>query len=42
MTYGDIAKRLGGVEFSRDVGQALGHNPCAIVGAVPSRTCRRR
>jgi methylated-DNA-[protein]-cysteine S-methyltransferase len=31
MTYGDIAKRLGGVEFSRDVGQALGHNPCAIV-----------
>jgi methylated-DNA-[protein]-cysteine S-methyltransferase len=31
MTYGDIAKRLGGVELSRDVGQALGHNPCAIV-----------
>src|SRR3954453_4683128 len=31
MTYGDIAKRLGGVERSRDVGQALGHNPCAIV-----------
>src|SRR5439155_17575096 len=26
MTYGDIAKRLGGVELSRDVGQALGHN----------------
>ena len=31
MTYGDIAKRLGGVELSRDVGQALGHNPCPIV-----------
>jgi methylated-DNA-[protein]-cysteine S-methyltransferase len=31
MTYGDIAKRLGGVEKSRDVGQALGHNPCPIV-----------
>jgi methylated-DNA-[protein]-cysteine S-methyltransferase len=31
MTYGDIAKRLGGLELSRDVGQALGHNPCAIV-----------
>ena len=31
LTYGDIAKRLGGVEMSRDVGQALGHNPCPIV-----------
>jgi len=31
MTYGDIAKRLGGVQLSRDVGQALGHNPCPIV-----------
>ncbi len=31
ITYGDIAKRLGGVELSRDVGQALGHNPCPIV-----------
>src|SRR5947209_19393816 len=31
MTYGDIAKRLGGVEMSRDVGQALGRNPCPIV-----------
>ena len=31
MTYGDIAKELGGVELSRDVGQALGHNPCPIV-----------
>ncbi|MDP1882388.1 MAG: MGMT family protein, partial [Bradyrhizobium sp.] len=24
LTYGDIAKKLGGVELSRDVGQALG------------------
>lgn len=31
MTYGDIAKRLGGGELSRDVGQALGRNPCPIV-----------
>jgi methylated-DNA-[protein]-cysteine S-methyltransferase len=31
MTYGDIAKRLGGVELSRDVGQALGRNPCPII-----------
>jgi methylated-DNA-[protein]-cysteine S-methyltransferase len=31
LTYGDIAKRLGGVELSRDVGQALGRNPCPIV-----------
>lgn len=31
MTYGDIAKRLGGVQLSRDVGQALGSNPCPIV-----------
>jgi methylated-DNA-[protein]-cysteine S-methyltransferase len=31
MTYGDIAKRLGGVELSRDVGRALGRNPCPIV-----------
>src|SRR6202140_3311427 len=29
--YGDIAERLGGVELSRDVGQALGRNPCPIV-----------
>jgi len=28
---GDIARRLGGVELSRDVGQALGRNPCPIV-----------
>ena len=31
MTYGDIAKRIGGVELSRDVGQALGQNPFPIV-----------
>src|SRR5450432_2422169 len=31
LTYGDIAKRLGGVELSRDVGQALGRNPYPIV-----------
>jgi methylated-DNA-[protein]-cysteine S-methyltransferase len=31
LTYGDIAKQLGGVEKSRDVGQALGRNPCPIV-----------
>jgi len=30
-TYGDIARKLGGVELSRDVGQALGRNPCPIV-----------
>lgn len=31
LTYGDIAKRLGGIELSRDVGQALGQNPFPIV-----------
>lgn len=31
ITYGDIAKRLGGLELARDVGQALGRNPCPIV-----------
>lgn len=31
LTYGDIAKRLGGVQLSRDVGQALGQNPFPIV-----------
>jgi methylated-DNA-[protein]-cysteine S-methyltransferase len=31
MTYGDIAKKLGGVELAREVGQALGRNPCPIV-----------
>ncbi len=31
LTYGDIAKKLGGVDLSRDVGQALGRNPCPIV-----------
>src|SRR5258705_3846976 len=32
LTYGDIAKRLGGVELSRDVGQAPRRNPCPIAG----------
>lgn len=31
LTYGEIAKRLGGVELSRQVGTALGQNPCPIV-----------
>ena len=31
LTYGDIARRLGGVELSRNVGTALGQNPCPIV-----------
>ena len=31
ITYGDIAKQLGDVQLSRDVGQALGRNPCPIV-----------
>jgi methylated-DNA-[protein]-cysteine S-methyltransferase len=31
MTYGEIAKRLGGLELSRDVGQALGKNPFPII-----------
>lgn len=31
LTYGDIARRLGGVELSRDVGQALGQNPVPII-----------
>lgn len=31
LTYGDIAKQLGGVELSREVGQALGQNPVPIV-----------
>lgn len=31
LTYGDIARRVGGVELARDVGQALGQNPFPIV-----------
>jgi methylated-DNA-[protein]-cysteine S-methyltransferase len=31
LSYGDIAKRLGGVELAREVGQALGRNPCPII-----------
>ena len=37
LTYGDIAKRLGGVELSRDVGQALGRNPWADERTTPVR-----
>ena len=31
LTYGEIARRLGDVQLSRAVGEALGHNPFAIV-----------
>ena len=31
LTYGDIAKRLGVPHESREVGQALGRNPIAII-----------
>jgi methylated-DNA-[protein]-cysteine S-methyltransferase len=31
LTYGDIAKRLGDLALSREVGQALGRNPCPII-----------
>jgi len=31
MTYGDIAKQLGGVELSRNVGTAMGQNPCPVI-----------
>ena len=31
LTYGDIAKRLGGVHQARAVGQALGANPCPVI-----------
>lgn len=31
LSYGDIAKRLGGVGLSREVGQALGRNPIPII-----------
>ena len=30
-TYGDLARRLGGLGLARAVGQALGHNPFAII-----------
>ena len=39
MTYGDIAKKLGGVELSRDVGQALGRNP--VRSWCPAIACWR-
>jgi methylated-DNA-[protein]-cysteine S-methyltransferase len=31
MTYGDIAERLGDRLLAREVGQALGQNPCPII-----------
>ena len=31
MTYGEIAKRLGAPQESREVGQAMGKNPVAII-----------
>lgn len=31
LTYGDIARQLGDVALSRDVGQALGQNPIPII-----------
>ncbi|RJF64227.1 methylated-DNA--[protein]-cysteine S-methyltransferase [Rhodopseudomonas palustris] len=31
LSYGDIAKQLGGVGLSREVGQALGRNPVPII-----------
>jgi methylated-DNA-[protein]-cysteine S-methyltransferase len=31
LTYGEIAERLGDRTFARDVGQALGQNPCPII-----------
>jgi methylated-DNA-[protein]-cysteine S-methyltransferase len=30
-TYGEIAKALGGLELAREVGQALGRNPCPLI-----------
>jgi len=34
LTYGDIAKKLGGVELSRSVGTAMGQNPCPVTGMI--------
>lgn len=31
LSYGDIAKRLGGIGLAREVGQALGRNPVPII-----------
>ena len=31
MTYGEIAERLGDKLLARDVGQAMGRNPCPII-----------
>lgn len=43
LTYGDIAKKLGGVELSRNVGTAMGQNPSAGDRAMSSGAgCRRQ
>ena len=34
ITYGEIAERLGDKMLAREVGQALGQNPCPIVSRV--------
>lgn len=31
LTYGDIARRLGGLQYAREVGQAMGRNPIPII-----------
>ena len=31
LSYGDLARRLGDVALAREVGQALGRNPCPII-----------
>lgn len=31
LTYGDIARRLGGLQYAREVGQAMGKNPIPII-----------
>ena len=31
MTYGEIAERLGDRTLAREVGQALGQNPCPLI-----------
>src|SRR5260370_42288330 len=41
MTYGDIAKRLRGVELSPDVGQGLGRKPVPIVVPCPPMLAAR-
>jgi methylated-DNA-[protein]-cysteine S-methyltransferase len=31
LTYGDIARQLGGLQYAREVGQAMGKNPIPII-----------